>query len=298
MSWVSCYIQWSPCNHSANTSVPHLDCTTVEQFRRGKILCNSQKTVSTIQRKLYYMQKEVYQWVERFQSGRTSTDDDDCSGCLTTSWMVESVEKVNNLVQEDRQITVPDSTSWTSAVDLHRPSSTSTSGITKFVQGGCQSSLHMSTNRHMWKYACNLCSNIIKMGRLSCLLPAKWCRSCFGRLMDLSSNTIMIMDRWSVVHGTVLCLKRNWNLLFTVNTEKYWQMELFCIMTMLDLIQQQQSLKQFQNWNLSFSPTQHTVHLITIFLDFSKMCYMDTSLQMTKRWMWWICGFVCNQKHS
>jgi hypothetical protein len=36
-------------------------------------------------------------------------------------------------------------TSSTSAVDLHIPSSTRALGTTKFVQGGSQSNLHMST---------------------------------------------------------------------------------------------------------------------------------------------------------
>jgi len=36
--------------------------------------------------------------------------------------------------------------SWTSTADLHIPSSTRTSGITKYVQSGCQSSLELSTN--------------------------------------------------------------------------------------------------------------------------------------------------------
>jgi hypothetical protein len=51
---------------------------------------------------------KVYQWVERFQSGRTSTTDEDCLGHLTTSWMAVSIEQVNALVQEDRHSTVTD----------------------------------------------------------------------------------------------------------------------------------------------------------------------------------------------
>jgi DNA-binding transcriptional regulator/RsmH inhibitor MraZ len=36
-------------------------------------------------------------------------------------------------------------------------------------------------------------------------------------------------------------------------------------------------------------------HLITIFLDHSKMCHVDANLQMTERsQMQCICGFTCN----
>jgi hypothetical protein len=48
----------------------------------------------------------VYQWVESFQSGRTSIVDEDHLGHPTTSQTVDNVEQVNALVQEDRQITV------------------------------------------------------------------------------------------------------------------------------------------------------------------------------------------------
>jgi hypothetical protein len=53
-------------------------------------------------------QRKVYQWVEGFQSGRTSIVDEDHLGCLTNSVMEDSVELVNGLVQEDRRITVTD----------------------------------------------------------------------------------------------------------------------------------------------------------------------------------------------
>jgi len=73
----------------------------------------------------------------------------------------------------------------------------------------------------------------------------------------------------SIVHGIVLCLKKSWNLLFAVNAE-CWQMEL-CIMTMVDLIWQQWTLKGYENWNSSSSPTKHTVisdyHTFRLFKD-------------------------------
>jgi hypothetical protein len=51
-------------------------------------------------------QGKVYQWVERLQSGRTRVSDEHHSGCLTTSKIADNVEKVNDLVQEDKWITV------------------------------------------------------------------------------------------------------------------------------------------------------------------------------------------------
>jgi hypothetical protein len=42
------------------------------------------------------MQRKVYQWVEMFQSGRTSIVED-CSGHPVTSQVVDKVEQVNTL---------------------------------------------------------------------------------------------------------------------------------------------------------------------------------------------------------
>jgi len=45
------------------------------------------------------MQRKVHQWVERFQSSRTSVGDEEHLGSLTTSQMADNVEQVNDLVQ-------------------------------------------------------------------------------------------------------------------------------------------------------------------------------------------------------
>jgi len=52
------------------------------------------------------MQRKVYQWVERFQSGRTSIVQEDHSGHLTTTKTADNVKWANATVQEDRWITV------------------------------------------------------------------------------------------------------------------------------------------------------------------------------------------------
>jgi hypothetical protein len=76
---------------------------------------------------------------------------------------------------------------------------------------------------------------------------------------------------------------------------------LFGTMTMLDLIYQQWPLKQFKNWNSSFSPTQHTVkispNLTAIFSVCSKIHYMDANVQMMyKSRMQCICGLCTTKK--
>jgi len=152
-----------------------------------------------------------------------------------------------------------------------------------------------------------------------CLLLVKWCWCCFRTSMGPSLGTTRIVDRWLIVYSIMPCLKRGWNLLFTLNADECWQMELFmlssglwyhmdlwnisilpqhymvlqstsprlesllwkpqilqmelfCIMTMLNLI------CSSNHWNnskteIQASPTQHTVHIlphpITIFLGHS-----------------------------
>jgi hypothetical protein len=81
------------------------------------------------------------------------------------------LNKLRVLVQENRWITVTeiaDKLEMTSVVDQHILSSMRTSGITKFAQGGCQSSSQMSSNEHAWKHAYNFCRDIVIRERLSC----------------------------------------------------------------------------------------------------------------------------------
>jgi len=52
-----------------------------------------------------------------------------------------------------------------------------------------------------------------------CFPLAKWCWCCFGTSIGPFSGTTRIVDRWSIVHSFVLCLKRSWNPLFTVDAE-------------------------------------------------------------------------------
>jgi hypothetical protein len=101
-----------------------------------------------------------------------------------------------------------------------------------------------------------------------CLLLSKRCWHFFGALMGLSSSNIRIVESQSVVYGIVLWLKRSYNTLSAENSEEYWQMVLFCVMTNLDLIQQQWQLERFENWNSIFFPAQHKLRSLPIWLPY------------------------------
>jgi hypothetical protein len=117
MSWANCYVQLSSCRHIINMWVQLFDCTIVEQCVVIWFLWSEGIRPSEIHWRMLgqygedcIMQRKVYQWVEGFQTDRTSIIDKGHLGHLTTSWTVDSVEWVNALVQEDRQITVTDTT--------------------------------------------------------------------------------------------------------------------------------------------------------------------------------------------
>jgi hypothetical protein len=89
-----------------------LDCTIVEQYAVIQFLWLEGVKPSEIWRRMLakygkksIMQRKVYQWVEKFQSGTASVNEDH-SGQPTTSQTVDNVEQVNALVQRDREITV------------------------------------------------------------------------------------------------------------------------------------------------------------------------------------------------
>ncbi|PNF14868.1 hypothetical protein B7P43_G05157 [Cryptotermes secundus] len=53
-------------------------------------------------------QTQTYDWYKRFKNGRTSTDDDDCSGRLSTGTTPENVMEVTDLTLQDRRLTKQD----------------------------------------------------------------------------------------------------------------------------------------------------------------------------------------------
>ena len=50
----------------------------------------------------------VYEWYERFQDGREDVEDDERPGRPSTSTTDENVEKVKEMVMNDRRITIRD----------------------------------------------------------------------------------------------------------------------------------------------------------------------------------------------
>ena len=48
----------------------------------------------------------VYEWYKRFQDDREDVEDDERPGCLSTSTTDENVEKVKEMVINDRRITI------------------------------------------------------------------------------------------------------------------------------------------------------------------------------------------------
>jgi hypothetical protein len=107
--------------------------------RGGKTLEDSQKNVSTIQRKMYYVNKGIPMGEKVPVAEQASL--------TNTTQAIQSFHKcwimLNKLLLWFKRTagSLIQLTSWTSAVDLHIPSITRILGITKFVQGGCQSSL-------------------------------------------------------------------------------------------------------------------------------------------------------------
>jgi hypothetical protein len=111
----SSYVQWISCDHSVNPWAPLWDCTTVEQRKVMGLLWSDRVKLSDIDRIMLAQyeqdcitQREVYQWVERFQSGTKTVIDEDHQGRPNTSWTADNFKRVNTLVQEDRRIIVTD----------------------------------------------------------------------------------------------------------------------------------------------------------------------------------------------
>jgi hypothetical protein len=51
-------------------------------------------------------QQKVYEWIERFQGGRTSVTDDSQPGCPSTSHADQHIQRVDALIREDRRLTL------------------------------------------------------------------------------------------------------------------------------------------------------------------------------------------------
>jgi hypothetical protein len=145
------------------------DCFIVEQHASIWFLLLEGAKPSKIHKRMlaqykenFIVQRKVYQWVQRFQSGRTSNVGEDHFGHPTTSWTVGDVEWVNVLVQDDRWITVTYIANKLHISCVYAHFIIHKDDITKFVQGGCQSSKGMCGNVH----------TILAVERLSCNVSA------------------------------------------------------------------------------------------------------------------------------
>jgi len=49
---------------------------------------------------------QTFQWFSRFKAGRNSTDDDECSGRPVYSSTPEMIERVRQIIREDRRPTI------------------------------------------------------------------------------------------------------------------------------------------------------------------------------------------------
>ncbi|UYV78328.1 hypothetical protein LAZ67_16000997 [Cordylochernes scorpioides] len=64
------------------------------------------KEVSNMAYRHQSSRKRVFEWYKRFKEGREEIADNERSGRPSTSTMTEKVDKVLELVREDRRITV------------------------------------------------------------------------------------------------------------------------------------------------------------------------------------------------
>jgi hypothetical protein len=134
MSWGSRYVQWRSFNYSINRLAADSNCTIVEQrvvirflWWWGGGTCYIHKIMlaqygenCSLQRKGVPLGGRVSKW----------QNDEDRSDRSITSRTADIVEW---LKRTDGLLSVTWMTGWTSAVGLHIPSSTRTSGIAEFV---------------------------------------------------------------------------------------------------------------------------------------------------------------------
>jgi hypothetical protein len=115
--------------------------------QRGVKSCEFRRRMLTQCGEKCTTQRKAYQWVEGFRSGTNVADDR--SDRPTTSRTALSAERVNKFSGSRGQTYYCDTAG---KLDIScgpaRSSSTASLDITKFVQGGCQSSLQMSRNEH------------------------------------------------------------------------------------------------------------------------------------------------------
>jgi len=66
-------------------------------------------------------QRKVYEWVERFKSGRTHVTDEGRSGRPSTSCTQDHIDRADAMIRKDRQRCLKWLHIWISAMDPHMP---------------------------------------------------------------------------------------------------------------------------------------------------------------------------------
>ena len=74
-------------------------------FKLGKTATECYEMLKTTFGKQAVGRSQTFQWFSRFKAGRTSTDDDERSGPLSSS-TPEMIERVRQIIREDRRRTI------------------------------------------------------------------------------------------------------------------------------------------------------------------------------------------------
>jgi len=75
-------------------------------FKLGKTATECYEMLNTAFGEQAMGHSQTFQWFSRFKAGRTSTDDDKCSGRPVSSLMPEMIERVHQIIRENRRRTI------------------------------------------------------------------------------------------------------------------------------------------------------------------------------------------------
>ena len=150
-------LQSSGSNEGENMDAPLQDCTNEEQHGVVRFLWAGVKPVEIHHRMLAQygqstiIQQKVYEWVERFKSGRTHVTDGR-SGWPSTSRTQDHIDRGHAMIREDRRITVSEVTHiQISAMDPHMPYCMMIWDTGKSAHGVFPRSLLLCTSDSVWR---------------------------------------------------------------------------------------------------------------------------------------------------
>ena len=75
-------------------------------FKLGKTATESYEMLKTTFGEQVMGRSQTFQWFSRFKAGRTSTDDDERSGRPVSSSTPKMIERVRQIIREDRRCTI------------------------------------------------------------------------------------------------------------------------------------------------------------------------------------------------